>query len=194
MASSVVPDVPWTVRVLSPEIAAVRCSETHVFAVPGTPSRSSARSVASVATATSISRAWPMYFGVISVPSASVPPSRYVVTAHGDSRQRGGGGGSAAARRRPRGAGGRRRRAGPRARRRRPVRRGGAGAPSCRSSGLREVGSHPAAEVEEGQGVGGGARDPGLKVAGGLGALVQAVKRAGVAAPAERAQQFRRVD
>ena len=52
-------------------MAAARCSETQVLAVPGTPSSSSARSVASVATATSISRRGPTYFGVIGVPSAA---------------------------------------------------------------------------------------------------------------------------
>jgi hypothetical protein len=50
-------------------MAAARCSDTQVFAVPGTPSSNSARSVASVATATSISRRCPMYFGVIFSPS-----------------------------------------------------------------------------------------------------------------------------
>jgi hypothetical protein len=74
MASSLVPDVPCTSSVESPEMAAARCSETHVFAVPGTPSSRSARSVASVATATSIRRRSPTYFGVIAVPSTS-PPS-----------------------------------------------------------------------------------------------------------------------
>ena len=57
-----------------PEIAAARCSDTQDFAVPGTPSSSSARSVASVATAVSISRRLPTYFGVIAVPSAALPP------------------------------------------------------------------------------------------------------------------------
>ena len=57
-------------------MAAARCSDTQDFAVPGTPSSSSARSVARVATATSISRREPTYFGVITVPSASVPPIR----------------------------------------------------------------------------------------------------------------------
>ena len=50
-------------------MAAARCSLTHVLAVPGTPSSSRARSVASVATAISISRRWPTYLGVIDVPS-----------------------------------------------------------------------------------------------------------------------------
>ena len=76
MASSGVPDVPWISSVDRPETAAARCSDTHDLAVPGTPSSSSARSVAKVATATSISRREPMYFGVISVPSLSVPPIR----------------------------------------------------------------------------------------------------------------------
>ena len=57
-------------------MAAARCSDSHVFAVPGTPSSSSARSVARVATATSMRRREPMYFGMITVPSGAVPPSR----------------------------------------------------------------------------------------------------------------------
>ena len=57
-------------------MAAARCSDTQDFAVPGTPSSSSARSVAKVATATSTSRRDPTYFGVITVPSGSVPPIR----------------------------------------------------------------------------------------------------------------------
>src|SRR2546421_132568 len=95
MASSGVPAVPWTINVESPLIAAERCSETQVLAVPGTPSSSSARSVARVATATSISRREPMYFGVTGVPSAATPPSRYGTTAPGDSPQPGGGRGEA---------------------------------------------------------------------------------------------------
>ena len=59
----------------SPEIAAARCSDTQDLAVPGTPSRSSARSVASVATAVSISRRLPKYFDVIGPPFTS-PPMR----------------------------------------------------------------------------------------------------------------------
>ena len=70
------PDVPCTSRVDRPEIAAARCSDTQDFAVPGTPSSSSARSVARVATATSISRREPMYLGRITVPSGRVPPIR----------------------------------------------------------------------------------------------------------------------
>ena len=68
--------MPWTSSVESPEIAAARCSETHDLAVPGTPSSSSARSVATVATAVSISRRWPTYLGEITVPSAKVAPIR----------------------------------------------------------------------------------------------------------------------
>ncbi len=76
MASSGVPAVPCTSSVESPLTAAARCSDTQVFAVPGTPSRSRARSVASVVTATSTMRRGPTYFGEITVPSGSVPPSR----------------------------------------------------------------------------------------------------------------------
>jgi hypothetical protein len=75
MASSGVPDVPCTIRVESPEMAAARCSLTHVLAVPGTPSSSRALSVARVATATSINRRGPMYLAEMGVPSAS-PPRR----------------------------------------------------------------------------------------------------------------------
>ncbi|SLJ82462.1 Uncharacterised protein [Mycobacteroides abscessus subsp. abscessus] len=70
------PEVPCTSRVEVPEMAAERCSDTQVLAVPGTPSSSSARSVARVATATSINRRGPTYFGVMTVPSSRVPPSR----------------------------------------------------------------------------------------------------------------------
>ena len=76
MASSAVPEVPCTSSVESPEMAADRCSETQVLAVPGRPSSSSARSVASVATAISMSRRGPMYLGLITCPVRSVPPSR----------------------------------------------------------------------------------------------------------------------
>ena len=71
-------------------MAAARCSLSQVLAVPGRPSRSRARSVASVATATSTTRRGPMYLGVIVVPSGSDPPRTYVTTAHGESRQWGG--------------------------------------------------------------------------------------------------------
>jgi len=59
-----------------PEMAAARCSDTQDFAVPGTPNSSSARSVASVATAVSTRRRLPTYFGVIAAPLAVLPPSR----------------------------------------------------------------------------------------------------------------------
>jgi hypothetical protein len=75
MASSAVPDVPWTSWVESPEMAAARCSDSHVLAVPGTPRSNSARSVARVAIATSTSRREPRYFGLIGVPSSVSPPS-----------------------------------------------------------------------------------------------------------------------
>ena len=51
-----------------PLIAAARCSESQLFAVPGSPISISARSEARVATATSIVARSPMYFGVISTP------------------------------------------------------------------------------------------------------------------------------
>ncbi len=44
--------------------------------------------MARVVTATSTMRRGPTYFGVITVPSGSVPPSRYVATAHGESFHR----------------------------------------------------------------------------------------------------------
>jgi hypothetical protein len=69
MASSAVPAVPCTSSVESPEMAAARCSETQVLAVPGTPRSSSARSVTRVDTATSTSRRGPTYFGVTFAPS-----------------------------------------------------------------------------------------------------------------------------
>src|SRR5579872_4056295 len=90
MASSLVPAVPCTSSVDSPLIAAARCSETQLFAVPGTPSNNSARSVASVAMAISIRRRLPMYLGDTSKPFSSLPPRMYVATAHGESFQFGG--------------------------------------------------------------------------------------------------------
>ena len=51
-----VPAVHWMSSCEFPEMAAARCSDTQDFAVPGTPSKRSARSVASVATAVSMSR------------------------------------------------------------------------------------------------------------------------------------------
>ena len=127
MASSAVPEVPWTSRVESPEMAAARCSDTQVLAVPGTPSSSSARSVASVATATSISRRGPMYLGVMTVPSAQRAAQQ--VGDHGLRRQ--------PPRRRPgpvvgRGQGGQ-------LVRRRPARRAGAAAARCGAVVLRAV-------------------------------------------------------
>jgi hypothetical protein len=74
MASSEVPAVPCTSNVESPLIAAARCSLTQLFAVPGRPNSNSARSVASVATAISMSRFWPTYLGVTVNPLASLPP------------------------------------------------------------------------------------------------------------------------
>jgi hypothetical protein len=56
-------------------MAAAKCSLSHVLAVPGTPSKSNARSVASVATAISTRRRCPTYFGVMTVPSGSSPPN-----------------------------------------------------------------------------------------------------------------------
>ena len=76
MCSSVVPAVPWMSRVESPEIAAARCSETQLLAVPGTPSKSRARSVASVEIATSINRRLPIYLGDTLNPLSSSPPKR----------------------------------------------------------------------------------------------------------------------
>ena len=47
-------------------MAAARCSDSQLLAVPGSPISSSARSVTSVEMAISTSRSWPMYLGVIS--------------------------------------------------------------------------------------------------------------------------------
>jgi len=76
MLSSLVPEVPCTMSVESPLMAAARCSETQVLAVPGTPRSRRARSVARVAMATSMRRRLPTYFGVMGVPSGAVPPRR----------------------------------------------------------------------------------------------------------------------
>ena len=46
-------------------MAAVRCSDSHDFAVPGSPISSSARSVTSVAMQISTMRRSPMYLGVM---------------------------------------------------------------------------------------------------------------------------------
>ncbi|MNI79619.1 hypothetical protein D3C73_1360900 [compost metagenome] len=64
-------------------MAAARFSDSHDLAVPGSPISSSARSVTSVATAISISRLFPMYFGVITFLPA-LPPVIKVSTARGD--------------------------------------------------------------------------------------------------------------
>jgi len=55
------------------QIAAARCSESQLFAVPGSPMSRSARSVASVAIAISTMRGVPTYFGVMFV-SPTLPP------------------------------------------------------------------------------------------------------------------------
>ena len=68
MCSSVVPAVPWTMSRDVPLIAAARCSESQLLAVPGSPIRSSARSEASVAMATWTSDRSPMYLGVMATP------------------------------------------------------------------------------------------------------------------------------
>ena len=59
----------------SPEMAAAKCSESQLLAVPGTPKSSRARSVARVAMAISTRRALPMYLGLTSKPESSRPPS-----------------------------------------------------------------------------------------------------------------------
>ena len=71
MCSSVVPAVPCITFVESPFIAAAKCSDNHDFAVPGSPIKSKALSVTSVAMAISTSLSLPMYFGVISMPFTS---------------------------------------------------------------------------------------------------------------------------
>ena len=67
----------------SPLIAAVKCSESQLFAVPGSPISKSALSVTNVDTAISTSRSCPIYFGVISFPF-TLPPQTYVFTDCGD--------------------------------------------------------------------------------------------------------------
>jgi hypothetical protein len=54
-------------------MAAVKCSESQDFAVPGSPIKRRERSVIRVATAISTMRRSPMYFGVIST-SPALPP------------------------------------------------------------------------------------------------------------------------
>src|SRR4051812_2635302 len=87
MDSSAVPAVPWASRVGSPLIAAARGSLTQLLAVPGSPNNNSARAGGGGAAPVFIRRFWPTYLGVITAPPASLPPIRYVSTAHGDSRQ-----------------------------------------------------------------------------------------------------------
>src|SRR5438132_550722 len=59
-----------------PEIAAARCSESQLFAVPGSPIRRRTRSEAKVAMATCTRFRFPMYFGVIVTRQANsrIPP------------------------------------------------------------------------------------------------------------------------
>ena len=73
MCSSVVPAVPWTTLVESPLMAAQRCSESQLLAVPGSPMRRRARSVTRVEMAISTRRSLPMYLGVMGVLPA-LPP------------------------------------------------------------------------------------------------------------------------
>jgi len=63
----------WIKSVESPEIAAARCSETQLLAVPGSPTNKSARSVANEAIAICTRRGLPTYFGVIPT-SPALPP------------------------------------------------------------------------------------------------------------------------
>ncbi len=82
------PAVPCTIRVESPLIAADRCSDSQLFAVPGSPTSISARSDARVAIATWMIARSPMYFGVIGTPPTGLSePMTYVSTARGDSCQ-----------------------------------------------------------------------------------------------------------
>ncbi len=65
MCSSVVPAVPWMVRVERPLMAAARCSESQLFPVPGSPRSSRARSEARVTMARSTIERSPKNFGVM---------------------------------------------------------------------------------------------------------------------------------
>ena len=65
ICSSVVPAVPWIVRVELPEIAAARCSESQLLPVPGSPTSSKARSEASVTIDRSTIPSSPKNFRVI---------------------------------------------------------------------------------------------------------------------------------
>src|SRR2546425_12606070 len=75
-----------------PDTAAARCSDSQLFAVPGSPIRRRARSEASVAIATWTRFRFPMYFGTIGIGPCgpgkfSEEPRIYVSTILGDSRQ-----------------------------------------------------------------------------------------------------------
>src|SRR5262245_11987140 len=87
MWSSVVPAVPCTTWVLSPEIAAARSSASQLFPVPGSPMRSRPRSLASVTMARSTVPGSPKNFGAIlrSSLSAGVAPSAKMRTIFGES-------------------------------------------------------------------------------------------------------------
>ena len=88
MCSSVVPAVPCTIRDESPPIAAERCSDSQLFAVPGSPTSISARSEASVAIATWMIARSPMYFAVMGTPPTGLSePRTYLSTARGERRQ-----------------------------------------------------------------------------------------------------------
>ena len=78
------PAVPCITLPESPLMAAVRFSESHDLAVPGSPIRSKERSVRSVAIAISTKRLCPMYLGVMFTPQA-VPPVTNLSTALGES-------------------------------------------------------------------------------------------------------------
>jgi hypothetical protein len=91
MCSSLVPAVPCTTSADVPLTAAERCSDSQLFAVPGSPTSISARSDASVAIATCTSDRSPMYFGLIVTPPTGLSlPITYISTARGDIRHPGG--------------------------------------------------------------------------------------------------------
>jgi hypothetical protein len=72
ICSSVVPAVPWMVSSEVPEIAAARCSESQLLPVPGSPTSSSARSLARVTIDRSTIESSPKNLRVI-VTSTSLP-------------------------------------------------------------------------------------------------------------------------
>ena len=94
ICSSVVPAVPWIVSVEQPLIAAARCSDSQLLPVPGSPTSSSARSLASVTIARSTSESSPKNLRVIAT-SIGLPsivalsgfavPTMYASTERGDS-------------------------------------------------------------------------------------------------------------